>query len=250
MRRTLVKLNNSTIGAFRSVVRQRRSVRSFDKEKAISAEMLHDILEDAQRSPSSFNLQPYCGIIVTEEAQKAKVADAMMGTNPQRVRDAPVTVVLLADKEPTRRVPHLMALERAAGKPTAYIESLPAKTSFLAGPGMLAKKLKWAASELLSPVVAAPRLEMLECWSTKNCAFFAQTLMLAAAARGVDSCPMEGFDARRLAWALNFPLERYGVPLVVALGYVGAEDEDILPSPRFPTADMFHAQRYGTRYEP
>jgi nitroreductase len=44
------------------------------------------------------------------------------------------------------------------------------------------------------------------------------TYMLAAAAHGLDTAPMEGFDADAVHKALGLP-ERYSVPLIVATGY-------------------------------
>jgi nitroreductase len=39
----------------------------------------------------------------------------------------------------------------------------------------------------------------------KSCALAAQTFMLSIAAEGFDSCPMEGFDQRRVKKNLNLP---------------------------------------------
>ncbi|CAN0171505.1 unnamed protein product, partial [Hapterophycus canaliculatus] len=41
---------------------------------------------------------------------------------------------------------------------------------------------------------------------------------LAATSCGLASCPMEGFDMRRMRKALRIPL-RYSVPIVVSVGY-------------------------------
>ncbi|WP_219704360.1 nitroreductase family protein, partial [Marinomonas lutimaris] len=42
-------------------------------------------------------------------------------------------------------------------------------------------------------------------WAARNAAFAAQTLMLAASAKGIDSCPMEGFSAAKLSKLLDLP---------------------------------------------
>jgi len=39
----------------------------------------------------------------------------------------------------------------------------------------------------------------------KSCALAAQTFMLSVAAEGFHSCPMEGFDEKRVKRALNLP---------------------------------------------
>lgn len=48
--------------------------------------------------------------------------------------------------------------------------------------------------------------------------FTPQELLLAATAHGLASCPMEGFDMRRLRKAFHLPM-RYSVPIVVGIGY-------------------------------
>jgi nitroreductase len=59
-------------------------------------------------------------------------------------------------------------------------------------------------------------------WLSRNSLLAAQTLMLAASARGVDSCPMEGFSAPRVARLLDLPRGSV-IPLIVALGYRRAD---------------------------
>jgi nitroreductase len=42
--------------------------------------------------------------------------------------------------------------------------------------------------------------------------------MLGAAAKGIDSCPMEGFSASKIAKLLGLPRGSV-IPIVIALGY-------------------------------
>lgn len=59
-------------------------------------------------------------------------------------------------------------------------------------------------------------------WAARNAIFAAQTLMLGAAAKGIDSCPMEGFSASKVAKLLGLPRGAV-VPIVIALGYRAGE---------------------------
>lgn len=52
-----------------------------------------------------------------------------------------------------------------------------------------------------------------------------QELLLAATAQGLASCPMEGFDMRRLRKAFRLPL-RYSVPIVVSIGYASEAERE------------------------
>lgn len=110
--------------------------------------------------------------------------------------------------------------------------------------------VKKALMEALSHVTQAPTVPTsAEVWATKSSMLAAQTFMLAVAAHGYDSCPMEGFDSRRIKEALGVPQGRYSVPLVVS---VGVSDEEIQQgdqaerkqTPRFAFEDVFCADSF------
>lgn len=80
--------------------------------------------------------------------------------------------------------------------------------------------------------------------------------MLAAAAHGLDTCPMEGFDGRRIQLALRIPAPRYAIPLVVATGYAKPEEraKAVAPrskgrSPRFPPETVVFRECFGTGFK-
>ena len=53
-------------------------------------------------------------------------------------------------------------------------------------------------------------------WAARNSIFAAQTILLAAVARGLAACPMEGFNPLRVAKLLG--LRGVAIPLVIAIG--------------------------------
>lgn len=62
--------------------------------------------------------------------------------------------------------------------------------------------------------------------------------MLGAAAKGMDSCPMEEFSALRVGGLLQLPHGSV-IPLVIALGY-RAEDAGVEERWRRPMRDIIH----------
>lgn len=60
--------------------------------------------------------------------------------------------------------------------------------------------------------------------------------MLAAATKGIDSCPMEGFSASKLTKLLGLPRGTV-IPIVIALGY-RAEEGRIEKQWRRPVTDL------------
>lgn len=80
--------------------------------------------------------------------------------------------------------------------------------------------------------------------------------MLAAAAHGLDTCPMEGFDGRRIQQVLRIPAPRYGIPLVVATGYAKPEEKAKAVkqrgrgrSPRFPPQTVVFRDSFGEGFK-
>jgi nitroreductase len=56
----------------------------------------------------------------------------------------------------------------------------------------------------------------------KSCALAAQTFMLSIASEGFESCPMEGFDAKRVKKALNLPCGAE-INMIIAVGKATSE---------------------------
>jgi nitroreductase len=183
---------------------------------------------------------------------KENLSSAMLGSNIEVVKSASVSVVFLADRGtvhflfclilvlsfvldlvcvfslflvPSRLTRDMMKLELEGGTDPGYVSSLPAKVSFLIGPGMLSKGIRKLASHLVSPLSASPRIELnSEIWSIKNASLFAQQVIMAATAYGISSAPMEGFDERRVKFQLGIPFDDYTIPMIVSLGYIDKND--------------------------
>jgi nitroreductase len=70
----------------------------------------------------------------------------------------------------------------------------------------------------------------------KSCALAAQTFMLSIAAEGLESCPMEGFDAVRVKKALDLP-SGAEINMIIAVGK-GTEEGVWGPRFRLPYEDV------------
>ena len=55
-------------------------------------------------------------------------------------------------------------------------------------------------------------------WATKGTSLACQNLMIAAEALGVNTCPMEGFDGRRLSRYLGLSRRYHDIVMVIAVG--------------------------------
>jgi nitroreductase len=56
-------------------------------------------------------------------------------------------------------------------------------------------------------------------WCSKQCYIALANIMSAAAARGIDTCPMEGFEKDAVEKALEMDTDKYQVAVIVALGF-------------------------------
>ena len=211
---------------FEAVVHARHTVRRFSPA-SVAPDVLARLLALASRSPSSFNSQPWTCVVVDDEGeQRAALAGAMLGGNGRVVRGAPVSLVFAADTQPAARVERLLTMERDhGGASPQQLERM--KHGIALFGGHEAHLLKRAAAHGLSPLQPMPTIHAPEAWAFKQTMPAVQTLLLGATAAGLATCPMEGFDGRRIAAALAIP-DRFSVPVVVAMGHPqeGEEEEE------------------------
>ena len=72
----------------------------------------------------------------------------------------------------------------------------------------------------------------------KTCALAAQTFMLAMTGEGYDTCPMEGFDSRRIKKLLNLPMGAE-INMVISCG-IRAENGIWGDRMRIPFEEVYH----------
>jgi nitroreductase len=223
--------------AFRSINANRRAIREFD-ERALADETVRELLEQALLAPSSGNLQTYEFHWVRTAQKKAAVAAACEGQ--RAAMSAATLIVVVASRESARRSAESMRryVETTDGlddKSKQYhFEKLRKVKAFLRiAPLMFWSPLKGLLCLLFPALTLMPVGSAgIRHWTARSSIFAAQTLLLAASARGIDSCPMEGFSARKVAKALDLPRGSV-IPVVIALGQ---RREDARVEPRWRRA--------------
>ena len=159
-------------------LRTRRSIRSFDPQHRLSDAELRHLLGHAQLAPTSFNMQNWHFVAVSEPAVKEQLWLASWKQNP--VRDASVVVVITGDFGAPRRSARFL---RHAPPPVAqridgYVQSLYA---------------------------ANPQLARDE--ACRSAGFAGMAMMLVAKDMGLDTCPLIGFDPAKVSAALGLDAE-------------------------------------------
>ncbi len=102
--------------------------------------------------------------------------------------------------------------------------------------------LKWPHL-LAAPVTVVVCARPLTPWARDDAIFAAQNMLLQAAALGLGSCWVGGFNEARLKGLLGVP-EDYVLPGMFTLGYPAHEPA---PPPRREIADLIHHETYQGR---
>jgi len=203
----------------------RRAIKLFEPVD-ISPETREQILHAARQAPSSFNVQPYRIYWVGSEARKAVVARLCMGQKPAETASA--LIVVVADIGSMSATTHAQVewMRRnhfAEEKIRDYERTAKiGRILFMPGPFGVFAAVKWAFFRLLNVlrVMGMPPLfrQDLFKWATKGTSLACENLMIAAEALGLNTCPMEGFDGRRLSQYLGLSSRIHEIVMVIAIG--------------------------------
>jgi nitroreductase len=211
------------IEAFREIIKTRRSVRIFLPEDVPSA-VINEAIDLACLAPSSSNLQPWQYVWVRDPSRKDALVKACL--SQPAARTAAELVVILAQtrtwKDNAQRM--LDYLTSSGSKvPPAVLKyyRIVIPMALNQGPlgifGLIKRLGVWAIG-LFRPIPREPMSKAdVDIWAIKSVALSAQNFMLAIRALGYDTCPMEGFDSKRVKKLVNAPKGSH-VVMVVAVG--------------------------------
>jgi nitroreductase len=216
---------NTTSDPIVSAIFQRRAIRAFEAVE-IPTSTRDLLLQSARQAPSSFNMQPYRLYWVESQAQRAAVAKLCLGQNPAQTASA--LVVAVADIGSLRSTAQMQsAWMRESGFPAHKIREYVrtariGRVIFMPGPLNLFGILKKGLFRMLNVFrsIGSPpvmRHEVFK-WASRSTALACQNLMIAAEVVGLSTCPMEGFDAQRLARYLGLSRKRQEIVMVIAIG--------------------------------
>lgn len=211
----------------------RRAIRAFDPVE-IPAAVREQVLDAARAAPSSFNMQPYRFFWVESPAMKATAAKLCMGQKPATTASA--LVVAVADIGSWRSTQEAqLDWMRRTGSSEAELSAYKKKTEmtkwfFAQGWFGTLGALKWAILRLvhLWKTIGMPPVSRqgLFKWATKSTSLACENLMIAAEALGLNTCPMEGFDNRRLAGFLGLSPRFQEIVMVIAIGRKSSSYEE------------------------
>jgi len=177
----------------------RHACKIFDESKKIPQEDLEFILDAGRRAPSSFGMEAWKFLVITNEELKAKLRPYCW--DQVQITSCSHLVVILAGIEsvkPESGIPK---------KRFARREMPEDKLEFY---------LNLYANHLKETLGSD---ENIYAWTAKQTIFAAANMMSAAAVKGVDSCPIEGYDKDAVEALLKLDKSKFRLSMLLPLGY-------------------------------
>lgn len=186
----------------------RHACKVFDDTKKIPEEDLKFILEVARKSPSSFGMEPWKFLVVQNQELKEKIRPTCW--NQVQITSCSDLVIVLAKIEDVK-VESGVPEKRFGRRPMPQ-----EKKDFYIN--LYANHLKDTLS----------RDKNIYEWTARQTYIAVGNMMTAAAAIGIDSCPIEGFEKDKLEQILELDTTKYQVAMVLPFGYRLNEQSDQL----------------------
>jgi len=186
------------------ILNWRYATKSFDSSQTIPSETWEAIEESMVLTPSSFGLQPWKFIVVTDPEVKQKLLPHSW--NQQQVVDCSHLVVLAA--------------QGPIGE--AELDTLIDKTHALRGGE---KENLQFYRDIMGGFVAKMSDEQLIVWAKNQVYIALGQLMASAAFLKVDSCPMEGITPTEYDKILELEGSGYFTTVACPMGYRSVDDK-------------------------
>lgn len=186
----------------------RHACKVFDETKKIPDEELKYILEAGQKSPSSFGMEPWHFVVISNNEQKEQLKSACY--NQQQLTTCSHVVIVLYRKaiQFTMQSEYLrQATERSLSNNAASFELDAACQYFV----------NYCQNGL-------PEGVSVDNWSEMQCYLASANMMTAAAYHEIDSCAIGGFDNDKVMAILEkakpqFNKNNFAVALCLTFGY-------------------------------
>ncbi len=177
----------------------RHACKLFDENKKISDEDISYILESARKSPSSFGMEAWKFLVITNQELKEKLRPLCW--DQAQITSCSHLVIVLAGIESVKPESGIVRkrFERRA-MPQEKLEFY----------------LELYASHLKETLSSD---ENIYAWTAKQTYIAAANMMSGAAMIGIDSCAIEGFDKNSVEELLGLDKTKYQLSMVLPLGY-------------------------------
>ncbi len=187
------------INDFTKAMAFRHACKVFDETKKITKDEINYILEAGRASPSSFGMELWKFLVITNEELKAKLRPSCW--NQVQITSCSHLVVVLAGIENAKV---------DSGKPRMQLARRDMPVDKLDG------YVELYAGHMQDTLSSD---EKIYAWTARQSYIASANMMTAAAFIGIDSCPIEGFDKREVEEILGLDITKYQVAMLLPFGY-------------------------------
>lgn len=197
----------------------RYATKKFDPKKKVSKKDLHELLEALRLSPSSYGLQPWKFLVITDKKLRETLRNCARG-QPQ-ITDASHLIILCVrtdlGESYAKRYIDLIAKTR-----NASLESLDAYKS-----------------RIIDSLNNKPA-DKKEEWAIRQVFIALGMLLSACCQKRIDACPMEGFSREKFDEVLGLGKKNLKTVVLCPVGYRAKGDEfAVWKKVRFEKKDVF-----------
>lgn len=197
----------------------RYATKQFDASKTIPAPVWQALEESLVLSPSSYGLQPWQFVVVTDPDLRAKLRPHSW--NQTQITDAS----------------HLVVFAIPDKVDVPYMEKYLARIAEIRG--VTLESLGFYRNMMMADIIAGPRQAWVDEWAARQVYIALGNFMTSAALVGIDTCPLEGIDPREYDALLDLPAKGFNTIVACAAGYRSADDKyATLPKVRFEKSEL------------
>jgi nitroreductase len=199
----------------------RYATKKFDPTRKISPDDWASLEEALILSPSSYGLQPWKFIVITDQKTREKLFPATW--NQRQVLDCSHYVVFAVNTRITQE----------------HIDRHILRTVEVRGGTV--EGLRRLRDIMIGDVVSGERSAIAKYWATHQAYLALGNFITSAALMGIDTCPMEGFDPEEYDKILDLPAKGLATVVCCAAGYRSPDDKAAaLKKVRFPREQVIH----------
>lgn len=209
----------------------RRSVRVYDKSITIDSEKVKHCLELATLAPNSSNMQLWEFYHITQDKTLAEISKACLDqsatstasqvvvfvTRQDLYKDRAKFVLEFEKGNIQRNSPEERQEKRIKDRKMYYGKIMPFLYARFFGVIGLLRIAITRTVGIFRPIVRQVSENDMRVVVHKSCALAAQTFMIAMANEGYDTCPLEGFDSKRIKKILKLPMSAE-INMVISCG--------------------------------
>ncbi len=201
-----------------SALEWRYATKQFDPSKKVQEKDIDILLEALRLAPSSFGLQPWKFVVVTNPEVRATLREA--GYNQPQITDASHLIVFAVEKNIDDAFVDrfVRSISETRGVPETALEGYAA---------------------MMKGAIAAKTPEQRIDWAARQAYLALGVLVTAGALMNIDITPMEGFDPKKFDEILELDKKGLASQVIAVVGYRMPDDPAAaMKKVRYPKEQM------------